>query len=94
MAKKTDTVDVEEVETPNQEVVDLSPIQVAEMAGVRPQMVYNYISGGRIEAFRNDAGKLRITVENAEAWIEKYQTNKVVREQKRQAKLEAELNGE
>lgn len=81
-----------EVET--QEVsADLSPIEVAKLAGVRPQMVYNYINAGRIEATRNEANKLRVTREVAEAWVAKYEANKVARAEKAAAQTEAELAG-
>lgn len=73
----------------------LSPIEVAKLADVRPQMVYNYIRAGYIEAVRDEeTGKLRVSREVAEAWVEKYLANKAAREEKRQAKLEAELAGE
>jgi len=86
---------VVEVEASEEELTTLSPIQVAQLAGVRPQMVYNYIKAGYIEATRDEeSGKLRVDIEVANAWVEKYHTNKAVREEKRQAKLEAELAGE
>lgn len=84
--------------TKTQEVVEsttLSPIEVAKLAEVRPQMVYNYIHNGYIDAERDETtGKLRIDREVAEAWVAKYQANKVEREAKRAAKREAELAGD
>jgi hypothetical protein len=88
VAETTDEVQADEPRT------SYSPIEVAQLAEVRPQMVYNYIKDERIPAFRNESGKLRVSVEDAEAWVEKYSANKVAREAKRQAKLEAELAGE
>jgi hypothetical protein len=80
---------------PDPEPEDYSPIEVAELAGTRAQMIYNYIKSDRIPAFRDEAtGNLRVKASDAEAWIDKYQKNKVAREAKRAAKLQRELNGE
>lgn len=73
---------------------DVSPSQLAKMAGVKPQMIYNYIAGGMIEAFLNAQGKKRITREEAERWLNKYLTNKEERNKQRKDQLRRELNGE
>jgi hypothetical protein len=73
----------------------VTPLQLAATAGVRGQMIYNYIRQGFIPATRVDGCRsFVITVEDAEAWLDKYQANKVAREAKRQAQLEAQLAGE
>lgn len=72
---------------------DVSPGQLAKMADVRPQMIYNYITQGLIECFINEQGKKRITKEVAEAWLAKYLTNKQDREEKKRAEIERQLNG-
>jgi hypothetical protein len=105
VSKHTDTdvefdvtkVEVDETETPTlveDALADMSPIELAKIAGVRPQMVYNYIGSGLIKgAFRNEAGKLRVPTEIGLEWVAKYSARKVEREAKRQAALEAELAG-
>ena len=68
------------------------PKELAEMAGVRPQMVYNYITAGRIPAVRcsdhNDT--LCVDKDDAQAWLD-------AREAKAKAKYEEiqrQLRGE
>ena len=86
------TETVEEVEAPEH----LSPIKVAEMANVRPQMVYNYIKKGYIDSIEVD-GKKRVPRDGDKgylAWIAKYTTRKAELTAKRQEQLEKELAGE
>lgn len=101
MAPKSDNKAEEEQEvkpdeTPDEKPPreDYSPIEVADLAGVRPQMVYNYLAAGRIPHFVNDSGKKRIKASDANTWIEEYRDNKVKREQRREAQRAAELKGE
>jgi predicted DNA-binding protein YlxM (UPF0122 family) len=74
---------------------DFSPIEVAKLANVRPQMVYNYIKKGMqgLVAFTNDEGNLRIPADVALAWVELYTTRKAAREAAKAEQLEAELAG-
>jgi hypothetical protein len=70
--------------------------EVANMAGVRYQQVYNYTDLGMIP-FEYDAsrqGQRCIKRDAAEAWVATYTSRKIEREQKRKAKIEAELRGE
>jgi hypothetical protein len=71
----------------------LTPIQVAKLAGVRPQMVYNYISNKLIPAHRNDAGKWAVNRADAEAWVAKYTARKAERVAAAEAKVAEELAG-
>lgn len=80
-------------DTPITDDDDVSPGQLAKMAGVKPQMIYNYIKQGLITAFINPQGKKRIEKAVAEAWLEKYLTNKQEREEKKRAEIERQLNG-
>ena len=67
------------------------PKELAEMAGVRPQMIYNYIAADRIPAVRCDQHKgWCIDRDDAWDWLE-------AREAKAQAKYEKiqkQLRGE
>lgn len=58
----------------------LSPYALAKVAGVRPQMAYNYIRKGYISATSQDGS---IVVERAEAerWLVKYLARKALLEQ-------------
>lgn len=73
---------------------DVSPSELAKAAGVRPQMIYNYISQGLITAVINEQGRKRIRTDVANAWLEKYLNNKQERETQARDKLRRELNGE
>ena len=62
-----------------QELEDLkfiSPYQLGKLVNVRPQMVYNYIRNGYIQATTGDTGKLRISQKEAARWVTKYKTPK------------------
>lgn len=67
--------------------------EMAEQAGVRPQMIYNYIKAERIPAERTEQG-IMIDDEFAEEWIASYLVSKAERERRKQQKIEAELRGE
>jgi len=84
----------QEVETTEEVVNDgtLSPIEVSKLAGVRPQMVYNYIGNGYIAAERIN-GKLRIQEDVAHEWVAAYLERKAERLAAKAAKAEAELTG-
>ena len=68
------------------------PRELAKQAGVQPQMIYNYISAGRIQG-RNCSdhdGTICIDADVAEAWL-------AAREAKAKAKydqIQKELRGE
>jgi hypothetical protein len=73
----------------------VTPIPFAEALGVRPQMIYGYIRDGRIAStVTADTQKRVLTVEAAVEFTAKYFTDKAEREEKRKAKIEAELAGE
>lgn len=78
----------------------VKPMKVAEVAAVRPQMVYNYINSDLIASVRLDkdtgepsetGGKLFVRLEDAEAWIAKYRENKVRRAEAKAARELAAL---
>jgi hypothetical protein len=75
------------------EATDFSPIEVASLAGVRNQLVYNYIQAGRIEIYLNDENHYRIKRDVALAWVDRFKSSKAEREAKRAAKLAAQLEG-
>jgi hypothetical protein len=80
----------------------VNPIVLAELMGVRPQMLYQYISKGKLPVLEgheqpvgtNSTQKKVIDLAVANAFAEGYLSRKVEREAKRQAKIEAELAGE
>jgi hypothetical protein len=48
----------------------VTPIELANAVGKRPQMIYNYIRAGRIAAHRNDeTQKLVINLEDAQGFV-------------------------
>ena len=47
----------------------LSPRQVARLAKIRDERVYAAIEGGKLEAYRDAAGRYRVSAETARAWI-------------------------
>ncbi len=68
------------------------PRELAKQAGVQPQMIYNYISAGRIKASPcgDHEGMLCVDADEAQAWLD-------VREAKARKKYEQiqkELRGE
>lgn len=72
---------------------DVSPSQLAKLAGVKPQMIYNYITQGLIECFINDHGRKRIEADVANEWLDKYLTNKREREANARRQIERQLDG-
>lgn len=73
----------------------VTPIAYAEVLDVRPQMIYGYIRTGRIAARKTpDTQKLVIDFNVAVDFAAKYLTDRQEREEKREAKLAAELAGE
>ncbi len=68
------------------------PRELAKQAGVKPQMIYNYISAGRLQArtCNDHNGTLCIDTDVAQAWLD-------AREEKARKKYEQiqkELRGE
>lgn len=49
---------------------ELTPGEVGKLVGVRRQMVYNYISAGRLPAHHDQDGRWKVYVGDAEAWLE------------------------
>jgi hypothetical protein len=69
----------------------VNPIVLAQFLGVKPQMIYNYITNGHIKAAKvNSTGKKVIDLDEATAFARKYLDGKA----RKQAKIEAELRGE
>jgi hypothetical protein len=69
------------------------PIALAEAAGVRPQMIYNYIRSGRLESFKGqiegeDRVQLLIPQEVAEKWLTTYLERKAARRAAAEAEAE------
>ncbi len=54
----------------------ISPYGLGKLIGVRPQMVYNYIKAGYIQAGVGTTGKLRVTSTEARRFATKYLTKK------------------
>jgi phage portal protein BeeE len=67
--------------------------ELAKEAGVRPQMVYNYLRAQYIAYVLNPEGKYRIRKDVANAWIATYKENKAKREQRKVERIAAELEG-
>jgi hypothetical protein len=63
---------LEDVATPS----GVKPVALAQIVGVREQMVYNYINAKRINATHNDGGYWRIKVADAQKWATEYLTRK------------------
>lgn len=86
-----------DISTRIQELADddgnVAPIKLADVVGVRAQMVYNYISSGRIPHVVNEEGLKRVPVDDATMWAQGYLSRKVELANKRAEKLAAELNG-
>lgn len=56
--------------TPGQDSTsDPYPAELGNEAGCRKQMIYNYIRAGRLPAYRDDNGRLRIRRADADAFI-------------------------
>ena len=47
----------------------LSPRQVARMAKIRDERVYEAITAERLKAVRDDTGRFHVALADAEAWI-------------------------
>lgn len=76
----------------------VNPIVLAELVGVRPQMIYNYIRKGKFTESENAFGenstqKKVIYLDEANTWVAGYLDRKVTREQKQAEKVDAELAG-
>jgi len=68
----------------------IAPGVLAELLGIRPQMVYNYMSKGKIKNVTSTVTQKKvIALEDAEAFAAGYLARKVERE----AKIDEELNG-
>jgi len=67
----------------------ITPGELAKEAGIRRQMVYNYISAERIPAFRDkaDSNRWKIKREDADAYLE-YRKSKA---DKKKAEIERQL---
>ena len=78
--------------TLNVEVI--SPYKLAELAEVRPQMVYNYIKSGKIKVSANSTGKKEISKTEAERWVNEHRAAQKARAIKKAQKVKAELKGE
>jgi predicted site-specific integrase-resolvase len=68
----------------------ISPYALAKEADVRPQMIYNYIKKGFITASVNSTGKLQVSREEADRWLNKYRTGQQARFEKIQRQLAGE----
>ncbi len=68
------------------------PRELAKTAGVKSQMIYNYISAGRIKARRHDEhdGTLCIEAAVADAWLQA----RADKAQKKYEQIQRELRGE
>jgi hypothetical protein len=47
----------------------VSPYALAKVAGVKPQMVYNYVRQGFIESTKGQNGEILIARADANAWL-------------------------
>jgi len=74
------------------EIRCVRPKELADMAGGRPQMVYNYIAAGRIPAVRCSDHKNMICVDkdDAQAWLDE-RANKA---QAKYEEIQRQLRGE
>ena len=68
------------------------PIELAEMAGVQPQMIHNYISAGRIPAIRctQHGGTRCIDIDDAKEWLDKREA----KEAEKKKRIKRQLRGE
>jgi uncharacterized membrane protein len=58
----------------------VNPIVLAELLGCRPQMIYNYIRKGKIQAVQhNNTQKLVITLDEAQRFANEYLTRKAMK---------------
>ena len=53
----------------------LSPYKFAELAGKRPQMIYNYIKNGMIAVELTETGKMMIQPEEQNKWLTKWKVH-------------------
>ena len=68
----------------------MSPGELAKEVGVRPQMIYNYISAGRIEAFKcEEHERWCILLLHAQTWINK----RVAKEEAKYESIQKQLKG-
>ena len=69
------------------------PRELAEMAGVRPQMIYNYIAAGRIPAIRcsQHEDQYCIDKDDAQDWLDARAAKELAKYEKIQAQLRGEL---
>ena len=58
----------------------VKPVQLAQIVGVREQMVYRYIADKRIASYETPGGYKRIKAEKAKEWANKYLTRKADRD--------------
>lgn len=77
----------------------VNPIVLANLLGVRPQMIYNYIRKGKFSQEENAFGenntqKIVIQLDEANAFALAYTDRKVAREAAHAEKVAAELAGE
>lgn len=68
----------------------VAPIALAKQLGMRPQMVYNYIRAGKIQAQTNGDGRLYIEQQEADRWASEVLAK---RKQKKDA-IERQLSGD
>jgi hypothetical protein len=68
----------------------VNPIELAKALGIRPQMIYNYVRNGKLEATQSTTQKVQISVQVATEFAAKYLSRKATK----QAKVDAELAGE
>jgi len=69
------------------------PKNLAAMAGVKPQMVYNYISAGRILAVRcsDHNNTLCVDMDDAKAWLDARQDKADAKYEEIQRQLRGEV---
>jgi hypothetical protein len=68
----------------------VAPITLAKMLGIKAQVLYTYMRSDRLEWVLTESGKKVIPLKAAVAYV----AARRVREAEKQAKIEAELNGE
>ncbi len=73
----------------------MTPTELAELVGVRPQMVYSYIKSGRITGAWQDirTKKMYVDDECAVMWANAYTRRQALLREQRRARLESELRG-
>jgi hypothetical protein len=77
----------------------VNPIVLAALLGVRPQMIYQYLSKGKFTEdestiSQNSTQKKVIKLDEANTWAAGYTERKVAKEAAKAAKVEAELHPE